>query len=160
MMGREGLWRAKRAKSKARNGARSAPRLHCLEKWVQKDLQKKSVFSKRLTKKTYEKRLTKNPAFCKLTKWAAPPSWDRIPRYSCIIIKNIDSAAKKWTQAPELMLGWKYRKFNSTSVFVVSVASEKMSNRSKIGLLHTEKCSCKVRAPRHGVSKLVFLYKT
>ena len=36
------------------------------------------------------------------------------------------------------MMGWRCRKSNSTRVFFRSVASEKMSNRSKIGSLDAE----------------------
>ena len=58
------------------------------------------------------------------------------------------------------MIEWRCRENNSTRVIILSVTSKKVSNRSKNGSLDIEKCYCKVRALRRGVSKLVFLYKT
>ena len=44
------------------------------------------------------------------------------------------------------MIGWRGRKTNSTSVFFKSVASEKMSNRSRIGSVDVENRTFKVAA--------------
>jgi hypothetical protein len=57
------------------------------------------------------------------------------------------------------MMGWRYGKNNGTRVFISSVASEKVSNRSKIDSLDAENGYCKARGPRRGSSKMDFLYK-
>ena len=54
------------------------------------------------------------------------------------------------------MMGVRWRKNNSTSVFFRSMASEKMSNRSKIGSLVAENEHFLARAPKRGVSKVEF----
>ena len=57
------------------------------------------------------------------------------------------------------MMGVRWRKNYSTSVFFRSMASEKMSNRSKIGSLVAENEYLLARAPKRGVSKVLFRSK-